>query len=113
MEKKMENEMETLGPFKGVYRDITAIMENQMEKKMENEMEAGVIWRLYRDRSIQIIPTLGPKVCKYDLHWAIWIPREMDRSHTNLALSPPRAFILQYPPHSIQKPSLTRLQTSL
>ena len=23
MEKKMENEMETLGPFKGVYRDIT------------------------------------------------------------------------------------------
>ena len=25
MEKKMENEMETLGPFKGVYRDITPI----------------------------------------------------------------------------------------
>ena len=23
MEKKMENEMEALGPFKGVYRDIT------------------------------------------------------------------------------------------
>ena len=23
MEKKMENEMETLGPFKGVHRDIT------------------------------------------------------------------------------------------
>ena len=23
MEKKMENEMATLGPFKGVYRDIT------------------------------------------------------------------------------------------
>ena len=23
MEKKMENEMETLGPFKRVYRDIT------------------------------------------------------------------------------------------
>ena len=22
MEKKMENDMETLGPFKGVYRDI-------------------------------------------------------------------------------------------
>ena len=36
MEKKLENEMETLGPFKGVYRDITPIMENQMEKKMEN-----------------------------------------------------------------------------
>ena len=43
MEKKMENEMETLGPFKGVYRDITPIMENQMEKKMENEMETGII----------------------------------------------------------------------
>ena len=43
MEKKMENEMETLGPFKGVYRDITPIMENQMEKKMENEMETGEI----------------------------------------------------------------------
>ena len=23
MEKKMENEMETLGPFEGVYREIT------------------------------------------------------------------------------------------
>ena len=43
MEKKMENEMETLGPFKGVYRDITPTMENQMEKKMENEMETGFI----------------------------------------------------------------------
>ena len=28
------------------------------------------------DPCIQIIPTLGPKVCKYYLHWAIWIPRE-------------------------------------
>ena len=28
-----------------------------------------------RDPSTQIIPTLGPKVCKYYLHWAIWIPR--------------------------------------
>ena len=27
------------------------------------------------DPSIQIIPTLGPTVCKYYLHWAIWIPR--------------------------------------
>ena len=35
MEKQMENEMETLGPFKGVYRDITPIMENQMDKEME------------------------------------------------------------------------------
>ena len=40
MEKKMENEMENLGPFKGgIYRDITPILENQMEKKMENDME--------------------------------------------------------------------------
>ena len=29
-----------------------------------------------RDPSIQIIPTLGPKACKYYLHWAIWIPRD-------------------------------------
>ena len=44
MEKKMEHEMETLGPFKGVYKDIIGIiMENQMEKKMVNEMEAGII----------------------------------------------------------------------
>ena len=28
-----------------------------------------------RDPSTQIIPTLGPEVCKYYLHWAIWIPR--------------------------------------
>ena len=28
-----------------------------------------------RDPSTQIIPTLGPKVFKYYLHWAIWIPR--------------------------------------
>ena len=25
--------------------------------------------------SIQLIPTLGPKVYKYDLFWAIWSPR--------------------------------------
>ena len=39
----MENDMETLGPFKGVSRDITPIMENQWEKNMENEMETGII----------------------------------------------------------------------
>ena len=33
MEKKMENEMATLGLFKGVYRDSTPIMDNQMERK--------------------------------------------------------------------------------
>ena len=43
MEKKMENEMETLGSLTGVYTGITPIMENQMAKKMENEMETGVI----------------------------------------------------------------------
>ena len=47
-----------------------------MEKNMENEMESGVIRGLYRDPSIQIIPILGPKVCRSYLHWAIWIPRE-------------------------------------
>ena len=26
--------------------------------------------------SMQIIPTLGPKVYKYDLLWAVWSPRE-------------------------------------
>ena len=35
MERKIENEMETLGPLKGVHRDITPRMEKQMEKKME------------------------------------------------------------------------------
>ena len=33
--------METLSPFKGAYRDITPIMENQMEKNMENEIQIG------------------------------------------------------------------------
>ena len=28
-----------------------------------------------RDPSIQVIPTLGSKVCNYYLHWAVWIPR--------------------------------------
>ena len=37
----MEYDMETLGPFKGVYRDITPIMEDKMEKNMENEMGTG------------------------------------------------------------------------
>ena len=56
-----------------------------MEKKMENEMESWVIKGLFRDPSIQIVPTLGPEVCKFYLHWAIslnpkplnpiWIPR--------------------------------------
>ena len=37
MEKNMEHEMETLGPFKGYNsRDITPIIENQMEKNMDN-----------------------------------------------------------------------------
>ena len=32
--------------------------------------------------SIEIIPTLGPKVCKYDLLWAIWSPRDRARKPT-------------------------------
>ena len=47
-----------------------------MEKKMENEMETVAAKGLYEDPSTQILPTLGPKVCKYYLHWAIWIPRD-------------------------------------
>ena len=35
--------MEALGPFKGVYRDTTPIMENQLDKNMENEMETGIV----------------------------------------------------------------------
>ena len=49
-----------------------------MDKKMENKMETGVINRaLYRDPSIQIVPTLGPKVLRYCLHWGIWTPRDL------------------------------------
>ena len=48
--------------------EIIPIMENQMEKKMENEMESGVIRGLFRDPSVEIIQTLGPKVCKSCLH---------------------------------------------
>ena len=42
MAEKMEHEMDTMGPFKGVYRDISKIMENQLEKNMENQMKLGV-----------------------------------------------------------------------
>ena len=42
-----------------------------MENHKDNEMQTG----LYRDPSVQIIPTtLGPKVCKPHLHLAIGIP---------------------------------------
>ena len=41
------------------------IMENEMEKNMENQMEARVIKGFCGDPSMQIIPTLGPKVGKY------------------------------------------------
>ena len=43
MEKKMENEMETLGLLRGYIGILLPIMENQMEKNMENEMETGII----------------------------------------------------------------------
>ena len=41
-----------------------------MQKDMEHDMETVV---LKRDPSIQILPILGPKVCWYYPHWAIWI----------------------------------------
>ena len=34
----------------------------------------GLIF-IYKNLGIQIIPTLDPKVYRYYLHWAIWIPR--------------------------------------
>ena len=38
-------------------------MEKNMKNNMANEMETGVIKRLSRDPSKQIIPSLGPEVC--------------------------------------------------
>ena len=35
---------------------------------------------LPRDPSKHIIPAVGSKVCKYCLHWAIWIPRDLLKS---------------------------------
>ena len=41
----------------------------------------GILWvhifclHYPRDPSIQIIPTLGPKVYKQHVHWAIWVLR--------------------------------------
>ena len=72
MEKKMETTI--------VYRGYIGIMEGQMEKRRENEMNIGVIEGLYKDPSIQIIPTLGPKGCDYYLHWATWIPLALVRN---------------------------------
>ena len=50
------------------------IMENQMEN-IENELETVVMSGFLRGPSIQRIPTLGLKVGKHYLYWAIWIPR--------------------------------------
>ena len=36
-----------------------------------------------RDPCTQILPTLGPNVCKYYLHWAIWILRAKASTSTN------------------------------
>ena len=69
-----------------------------MEKNMEHEMETGVIWGLFRDPSIQIIPTCGPKVCKYYLHWAIWIRRA-------LKIIQPAARILLLPDPNLKRKS--------
>ena len=50
-------------------------MENQMEKNIEHAMETGVIKELCRDPSIQMIATLGPKVCRYFLTLGSMDPR--------------------------------------
>ena len=45
-------------------------------------------WDLgFRDPSIQTIPTLGPRVCRYCLHWADWIPWESVTSHLSAKLA--------------------------
>ena len=41
MENYMQHEMETLGPSKGVYRDITYYKGEPNEKNMDNEMATG------------------------------------------------------------------------
>ena len=46
---------------------------------MKDEMEAGGSKGqrgLYRDLSIHLISTSGPRVCKEYVHWAVWILRE-------------------------------------
>ena len=58
------------------YVGIIPIMENQMRKKMDNEMETGVFKGLYRHPSLPKRPTMVPRVCKYDLHGAIWILKD-------------------------------------
>ena len=45
MEKTTERERETLGTFKGVYKDNTPIMKNHKEKKMEHEIETLRLFR--------------------------------------------------------------------
>ena len=50
---------------------VVPLMENQIDK-MGNGMETGTIV-VHRDPSIQIILTLGPKLRKCYLHWAVWI----------------------------------------
>ena len=49
-----------------------------MEKNMEHEMEIGAIKELYRHPGMQRVPILGPTVCKYYLHPAIRIPRDLE-----------------------------------
>ena len=46
-----------------------------MENQTENEMETGVMYGVYKDPRLLLIPTLGPKVYEDYLHWAIWILR--------------------------------------
>ena len=58
-----------------------------MEKRIENETETGVMRGVrYRVQHTQIVPTLGPTVCKYYLHWAIWIPRVIIGMHRGSGL---------------------------
>ena len=50
----MENNMETLGSCKGVYRDITPIMENEMENEMEAAMYRVIEGLYYSLNSLKV-----------------------------------------------------------
>ena len=63
-----------------------------VEKRWIPTMTAAELFELFPgDPSIQIIPTLGPKVYKYYLHWVIWAPRVTKTYTWDTSTSPPGA----------------------
>ena len=47
----------------------------------------------FRDVSIQMAPTLGPKVCKYYLHWTSWIPKPY---RPNIETPKPQKYVVRF-----------------